>query len=224
VTVTYDLAPSLTTDSADLFRSVGTTSPTVTLGPPRFSACILMAGCAVAGTLSAITPADAVALYTMIAQPSTLPVLSVQQTMEFDHAIVPDMLQRLRRVTGLSWDDIGRAVGVSRRTIHNWLGGAHVAGVHLARLLDVSRTIDLVSTGSAESTRTLLLQQAPNGRSIIDELALTAHPARRRSISTVSVGDLVTPVDESESVRLQGPQRRTSLRGRSLPRKEQRGS
>lgn len=219
MTVAYDVAPSPTTDSGDLFSSVGTTPPTITLGPRKFIACVLMAGCAVTGTLTAVTPADAVALSTMVAQPSTVPALSAQPTTAFDHTVVPDMLQRLRRVSGLGWGDIGRAVGVSRRTIHNWLRGAHVASVHLTRLLDVSRTIDLVSTGSAESTRTLLLQPMVNGRSIIDDLALTARPVRRRSISTVSVGDLVTPVDETQSIRLQGPQRRTSLRGGSLPRR-----
>jgi DNA-binding transcriptional regulator YiaG len=224
VTVTYEVDPSLTTDSGDLFRSVGTTPPTVTLGPRKFMACVLMAGCAVTGTLAAVTPADAIALTTMIAQPSTLPALSAQSATAFDHTVMPDMLQRLRRVSGLGWGDIARAVGVSRRTIHNWLGGAHVAGVHLTRLLDVSRTIDLVSTGSAESTRTLLLLPRANGRSIIDDLALTARPARRRSISTVSVGDLVTPVDEAESTRPQRPQRRTSLRGGSLPTRRLRGS
>jgi DNA-binding transcriptional regulator YiaG len=224
VTVTYEVDPSPTTDSGDLFRSVGTTPPTVTLGPRKFMACVLMAGCAVTGTLAAVTPADAIALNTMIAQPSTLPALSAQPTTASDHTLVPVMLQRLRRVSGLGWGDIARAVGVSRRTIHNWLGGAHVAGVHLTRLLDVSRTIDLVSTGSAESTRTLLLQPTANGRSIIDDLTLTARSARRRSISTVSVGDLVTPVDETESTHLQRPQRRTSLRGGSLPGRRLPGS
>jgi DNA-binding transcriptional regulator YiaG len=218
VTVAYDVIAAPVADSGDLFRAIGTTPPTVALGPRKFVACVLMAGCAVTGTLTTVTPADAVALITMAAQPSTLPALSAQPTTTFDHTVVPEMLQRLRRVSGLGWGDIARAVGVSRRTIHNWLGGAHVANVHLTRLLEASRTIDVVSTGSAESTRTLLLQPTINGRSIIDDLALTARPTRRRSISTVSVGDLVTPVDETESPRLQGPQRRSSLRGGSLPR------
>jgi transcriptional regulator with XRE-family HTH domain len=223
VTVTYDVATSPTTDGGDLFRYVGTTSPTAAIGPRKFIACVLMASCAVTGTLTAVTPADAVALSTVVAQPSTLPAVSIQPTTAFDHAVVPVMLQRLRRVSGLSWGDIAGAVGVSRRTIHNWLGGAHVAGVHLARLLEVSRIVDLVSTGSVESTRTLLLQSGANGRSIIDDLALGARPARR-SISTVSVGDLVTPVDETESARLQGPQRRASLRGGALPTRRLHGS
>lgn len=218
MTVAYDVISSPTTDGEEWFRHVGTTPPIVTLGPRKFIASMLMAGCAATGTLAAVTPADAVALNTMIGQPSTLPAGPAWPTTAFNHAVVPAMLQRLRRMSGLNWGDLGRAVGVSRRTIHNWLGGARVAGVHLARLLEVSRIVDLVSTGSAESTRALLLQPAANGRSLVDDMALTARPARR-PISTVSAGDLITPVDETESASPQRPQRRSSLRGGSLPRR-----
>lgn len=219
MTVTYDVAPSMPPDEEGWFRYVGTTSPTMALTPRKFIACVLTAGCAVTGTLTAVTPADAIALNTVIAQPSTLSAVVAQPTTTLDYAVVPALLQRLRRTSGLSWGDIGRAAGVSRRTIHNWLAGAHVASVHLTRLLDVSRIVDLVSIGSAESNRALLLQPTANGRSIIDDLALAARPARHRSMSAVSVGDLVTPVDDVESARQQGPQRRASLRGGPLPRR-----
>ncbi len=219
MTVAYDVPPLPPTDGGDWFHHVGTTSPTVALRPRKFIAGVLIAGCAVTGTLTVVTPADAAALSTMIAQPSTLPVVLAQPTTAFDHTVVPMMLRRLRLVSGLSWGDIGRAVGVSRRTIHNWLAGGHVAEVHLARLLEVVHIVDSVSTGSAEATRTLLLQPTANGRSTIDDLALAARPARRRPISTVTVGDLVTPVDEAGSARPQGLQRRASLRGGPLPKR-----
>jgi transcriptional regulator with XRE-family HTH domain len=219
VTIAYDVAASSTTVGEEWFRHVGTTAPTVALGPRKFIACVFMAGCAATGTLAAVSPADAVALNTVVSQPSTLPALPAQPVEALDDLIVPGVLQRLRRMSGLSWGDLGRAVGVSRRTIHNWLGGARVAGVHLARLLELSRLVDVVSTGSPESTRALLLQPSANGRSIIDDLALTARPARRRPISSVSVGDLVSPTDENEGVSPQRPQRRSSLRGGSLPRR-----
>lgn len=217
MTVAYDVAPSSPADGEGWFHHVGTTPPTVALGPRKFMACVFMAGCVATGTLPIITPADAVALNTMVAHPSTLPALPAEQMAVLDSAVVPAVLQRLRRTSGLSWGDLGRALGVSRRTIHNWLGGARIAGVHLRRLLELSRQLELVSQGSPESTRALLLQPTTNGRSIIDDLALTARPARHRPLSSVSVGDLVTPRDETESVSAQRPQRRSSLRGTSLP-------
>jgi len=217
VTVASDITPSSVADGEGWFHHVGTTSPTVALRPRKFIACVFMAGCAATGTLTAVTPADAVALNTMVAHPSTLPALPAQPTAVPDNAVVPALLQQLRRMSGLNWGDLGRALGVSRRTIHNWLGEARVAGVHLTRLLELSRLVARVSTGSPESTRALLLQPTANGRSIIDDLALTARPTRRRPLSSVSVGDLVTPTDDTENASPQWPQRRSSLRGGSLP-------
>ncbi|MDQ3663286.1 MAG: helix-turn-helix transcriptional regulator [Actinomycetota bacterium] len=217
MTIANGIVPSSMADGEGWFNNVGTTSPTVALRPRKFIACALMAGCAATGTVTAVTPADAVALSMMVTQRSTLPALPAEPTAVPDDAVVPAVLQRLRQMSGLSWGDLGRALGVSRRTIHNWLGDARVAGVHLRRLLELSRLVDRVSTGSPESTRALLLQPTASGRSIIDDLALTARPTRRRPLSTISVGDLIAPKEDTESASLQWPQRRSSLRGGSLP-------
>ena len=218
MTATYDIAVSRT-HGDEWFSHVGTTPPTVMRGTRKFITCAFMAGCAVTSTLSAVTPADAAAFNAVTAQPSTqsaipavAPEPSVAQT------AVPAMLQRLRRLSSLSWGDIAQTVGVSRRTIHNWLTGARVAGVHLTRLLELSRVVDTISTGSAETTRTALMQPNANGRSILDDLALAARPARGRPLSSVSVGDLLTPVDETENFSPQRTQRRSSLQGGSLLR------
>lgn len=218
MTVAYDIVASRT-GRDEWFGRVGTTTPTVMRGTRKFITCVVMVGCAATSTLSTVTPADAVALNVTTAQPSTLPAIPVQPAPPLDQSAVPGMLQRLRRLSGLSWGEIARAVGVSRRTIHNWLAGARVAGVHLTRLLELGRLVDLVTTGSVEATRTALMQPNANGRSILDDLALAARPARRHPLSNVSVGDLVTPVDETASVSPESPQRRSSLRGGSLPRR-----
>lgn len=223
MTVAYDIAASRT-GRDEWFGHVGTTTPTVMRGTRKFITCVTMVGCAATSTLSTVTPADADALNAITAQPSTLPAIPVQPAPPLDQSAVPGMLQRLRRLSGLSWGEIARAVGVSRRTIHNWLAGARVAGVHLTRLLELSRLVDIVATGSVEATRTVLMQPNANGRSILDDLALAARPARRRPLASVSVGDLVTPVDETASVSLQRPQRRSSLRAGSLPRRRPDGS
>ena len=223
MTVAYDIAASRI-DQDEWFGRVGTTPPTVMRGTRKFIACVFMAGYAATSTLSIVTPADAIALNAITARPSTLAAIPVQPAPPLDHRAVPSMLQRLRRLSGLSWGEIAQAVGVSRRTIHNWLTGARVAAVHHGRLLELGRVVDIVSTGSAESTRMALMQPSANGRSILDDLALAARPARTRPLSSVSVGDLVTPVDETASVSQQRPQRRSSLRGGPLPRRRPDGS
>lgn len=223
MTVAYHIVGSRT-DGDEWFGRVGTTTPPVMRGTRKFIMFVVMAGCVTTGTLSTVTPADAVALSAITAQPGTLPAIPVQPAPPVDQSAVPGILQRLRRLSGLSWGEIAQAVGVSRRTIHNWLSGVRVAAVHLARLLELSRLVEITATGSVEATRTALMQPNANGRSILDDLALAARPARRYPLSGVSVGDLVTPVDEMASVSLQRPQRRSSLQGGALARRRPDGS
>lgn len=218
MTVAYDIATSVAADEDEWFGHTGTTPTTVVRGTPKFMTCVFMTGCTATSTLTAVTPADAIALTTWAVQASTLPAIPARPAPLLDLSAVPGMLQQLRRLSGLSWGEIARSVGVSRRTIHNWLGGAHVAATHLTLLLELSRVVNLAATGSAEATRAALLLPNANGRSLIDDLALAARPARR-PLSSVSVGDLVTPVDEAASVSPQRSQRRSALRAGSMPRR-----
>ena len=71
MTVAYDITASRT-DGNEWFGRVGTTPPTVMRGRRKFITCVFMAGCATTSTLSTVTPADAFALSTITAQPSTL--------------------------------------------------------------------------------------------------------------------------------------------------------
>lgn len=217
MTVAYRIA-SPGTDGDEWFSHVGTAPPTVVRGTSKFLVCAFMAGYAATSTLSTITLADAVALNTAMTQSGTLSAIPAAQPAKPLASAVPDILQRLRGQSGLNWGEIARAVGISRRTVHNWLSGAHVAGVHFARLLELSRVVDTVATGSVEDTRTALLRPSSNGRSVLDDLALAARPARR-PLSSVSVGDLVAPVDETASVSPQRLGRGSSLKGGSLPRR-----
>ena len=101
MTVAYDIAASRT-DEDEWFGRVGTTPPTVMRGTRKFIACVFMAGYAATSTLSTVTPADAIALNAITAQPSTLAAIPVQPAPPLDQRAVPGILQRLRRLSGLS--------------------------------------------------------------------------------------------------------------------------
>lgn len=217
MTVLQDIPTAPNTEREAWFGGVGTTVPDVTLSPRKFIACVFMAGVAATGTLTAISPADAFALTTVVTEPSTMPALPSQPSPGLDNAVVARLLQRLRRVSGLSWGDVARALGVSRRTIHNWLGGARIAGVHLTRLVEFDRIVNATAVGTPEDTRARLLQPRSDGRSIFDDMALTARPTRRVPLSTVSVGDQLAPISGEPEV-LQ-PQRRSALRGGPMLRR-----
>ncbi|MHB2023275.1 MAG: helix-turn-helix domain-containing protein [Mycobacteriales bacterium] len=216
MTAALDLTGPSRTEQ-ELFGHVGTTVPETVGRPTKFLVTMLMVGWAATGTLTSVSPADVMALTSAAHQPTTVPALPSQPLSVMDNAIVKSLLQRLRRVSGLDWGDIARALGVSRRTIHNWLGGARIAGVHLVRLLEFDRLVNSSALGQPENTRAYLLQPRANGRSIVDEMELSARPTRRVPLSTLSVAEQLAPV--SEEPELVNPIRHSALRGGQMPRR-----
>ena len=84
-----------------------------------------------------------------------------EQTSGGASVVVPDRagasIAELRRLSGLSWDQLARLFNVSRRALHFWASGKAMAPSneeHLQRLLGVVRKID---RGSASVNRTALL-------------------------------------------------------------------
>jgi transcriptional regulator with XRE-family HTH domain len=82
-----------------------------------------------------------------------------------------DVLAELRRLSGLSWEQLARMLGVSRRALHFWASGKAMARSneeHLQRVLAVVRTID---RGSTAATRAALLAALDNKSNAVDLLA-----------------------------------------------------
>jgi transcriptional regulator with XRE-family HTH domain len=104
-------------------------------------------------------------------------------------------IYELRRLSGLTWDQLARLFNVSRRSLHFWASGKPLNSdnqEHLQRLLSVLRKID---RGSAAENRIALLQPTPDGLLPIDLLAgarydevvaaLGIAPARRKQITLI---------------------------------------
>lgn len=72
-------------------------------------------------------------------------------------------ITELRRISGLTWDQLARMFGVNRRSIHFWASGKALSvqhEAHLRRALDVIRRTD---RGSAQLNRAALLQPGEGG-------------------------------------------------------------
>jgi DNA-binding transcriptional regulator YiaG len=81
------------------------------------------------------------------------------------------VLTELRRLSGLSWDQLARVLGVSRRALHFWASGKRMASSneeHLQRVLAVLRAID---RGSSSANRTALLGALDGDTLVADVLA-----------------------------------------------------
>lgn len=78
----------------------------------------------------------------------------------------------LRRLSGLTWDQLARLFNVSRRSLHFWASGKSMTSTneeHLQRLLGVVRKVD---RGSASANRAMLLGVLEDGNLPFDSLAV----------------------------------------------------
>jgi DNA-binding transcriptional regulator YiaG len=105
-------------------------------------------------------------------------------------------IRELRRLSGLTWDQLAHVFSVSRRSLHFWASGKAMASrneQHLQRVLAVVRQID---RGTASATRTVLVGARDDGTIPFDLLVAGDHErvvalvgpgeARRSSRPTIS--------------------------------------
>jgi transcriptional regulator with XRE-family HTH domain len=112
-----------------------------------------------------------------------------------------DMLRRVRQQTGLEWGQIAHALGVTRRTVHNWLAGSRVSGPNAERIAEFYNAILQALTGvprTGDSCRRHLLEPDLSG---VTPLARIATRIRRTSPQRQPVmrgADLLRPPSSAE--------------------------
>jgi DNA-binding transcriptional regulator YiaG len=106
---------------------------------------------------------------------------------------IADSLRRIHAQSKLTWTEIAATLGVSRRTVHNWLAGMAVSPRHAADLAELTQLINehSVAGGPPELTRSRLIAPDVNGRSPLTRMSMTrtAHPPRPR----ISAATRLTP-------------------------------
>jgi len=83
-------------------------------------------------TAPALLAALAVAIAGTTVSGTSMPIVRLQDVGQVApygaHALaVAEMLRVIRRRTGLTWDQLSGFFGVSRRSLHHWINGQHVA-------------------------------------------------------------------------------------------------
>jgi hypothetical protein len=76
----------------------------------------------------------------------------------------------IRRLSGLTWDELATVFGVSRRSLHHWANGKPISAANEDRVRRVLATLQRVDHGEAHRNRTLLMASCPDGGLVIDLL------------------------------------------------------
>ena len=84
----------------------------------------------------------------------------------------------LKIESGLTADQLGRLLGVSRRSIHNWAAGSAIASAHEEKLRELDSLIFSIPANTPEERRSLLLDSS-NGPSLFKQFASKADGPQR---------------------------------------------
>lgn len=168
------------------------------------------------GTSGAVSLTEAAELRSQPAPVGTVPAGSTIG----ERNDVPAVLRRIRRRADLTWGEIASALGVTRRTIHHWLGGARIAPRHQVALANFDQRIVATPGTTAASRRAALTQPLPTGRSVLDDLALSTRASRRVSLSSVPLAAQLGESTQVQPEDLQTPDRRHRLGGRAMPKRK----
>jgi transcriptional regulator with XRE-family HTH domain len=72
-------------------------------------------------------------------------------------------ISELRRLTGFTWEQLARLVGVSRRSLHFWANGKEMAAANEERLWRILAVVRTVDCGSPAANRAWLLSTLSDG-------------------------------------------------------------
>lgn len=127
--------------------------------PNRFPPIILMAPNSTANSIA--TNRNILAPLEMTTSGLTLPSTSSPESTQ-------KALSELRRLSGLTWDQLAKLFNVSRRSLHFWASGQPLSRFNEEHLHRVLGAIQYIDRGSASLNRSLLLKPGSNGTPLFD--------------------------------------------------------
>lgn len=86
-------------------------------------------------------------------------------------------INELRRLTGLTWDQVAQLFGVSRRSVHHWAGGKDMSAENERHLESVLSWLHGINRGTALLNRRALFAVDTSGVSAFDLLVLRDYPS-----------------------------------------------
>jgi hypothetical protein len=117
-------------------------------------------------------------------------------------------LRRIQASTQLDWGQIARTLGVSRRTVHNWLAGMQVNGVNAGRIAMLYRAVvqELGPKGRRDDPRAYLLAPDRTGVTPLARITQYIRGKGRTERLPISTMELLTGPSSEEGPIITGGQ------------------
>lgn len=107
-----------------------------------------------------------------------------------------DLVREVKDNSGLTWEELGRIFGVSRRAVHNWANGGKANAFNSRRIRRVHALIHDLSRGNEINTREALLRHREPESSLY--LALVSEVSPGNAVEGFRPGDLLSLDEQSE--------------------------
>jgi DNA-binding transcriptional regulator YiaG len=96
-------------------------------------------------------------------------------------------VNELRRISGLTWDQLAQLFDVSRRSIHFWASGQTLSSKNEEKLNQILNTLRYISLGSGSLNRSLLMKIHSSGISYLEMLAAGEYSEVRKFIGAGNI-------------------------------------
>jgi DNA-binding transcriptional regulator YiaG len=110
---------------------------------------------------------------------TTLPTLPATPPVRLSQQAVNE----LRKLSGLTWEQLACLFDVSRRSVHFWASGQPLASAHEEKLNRILDAVQYISLGSASLNRSLLMGLGKDGRSYLELLAAGEYEEVKRLLT-----------------------------------------
>lgn len=127
------------------------------------------------------------------------------------------IVRQLQQRSGLTWNELARAVGVSRRAVHHWAAGQRLSERHAQRVEELAGMISRVGAATPDATRAALVSPGLDGRSLLSRFEEESQPDRRVPLSTLTVGEFFEDGDLTPALPVPTSNRRSAVPPRRIP-------
>lgn len=126
------------------------------------------------------------------------------------------MVRQLQQRSGLTWNELARALGVSRRAVHHWSAGQRLSERHARRVEQLASEIARIGATTPDATRAALVSPGNDGRSLLSRFEDESQPHRPIPLSTLTVAEFVEGDDIIPPPPVPVPTRQSTLSPRRI--------
>ena len=119
-----------------------------------------------------------------------LSIMADQQATSLPKSAATD-INRLRRLTGLTWEQLAHMLGTSRRSVHGWASGTRLSAMNQERVARTLATMEAISCGRPAGNRALLLAPVRDGRLLVDLFRQGHYDEARAAADAIKVAHTV---------------------------------